>query len=52
MRRGRPPPQKPYSGNLMLRIRPETRAALATAAEISGKSLNQWATELLERAVR
>ncbi len=45
-------PQKPYSGNLMLRIRPETHAALATAAEISGKSLNQWATELLERAVR
>ena len=44
-------PQKPYSGNLMLRIPPETHAALATAAEISGKSINQWATEVLEQAV-
>lgn len=43
-------PQRPYSGNLMLRIPPETHAALATAAEISGKSLNQWAAEVLERA--
>jgi len=43
-------PQKPYSGNLMLRIPPETHAALATAAEISGKSINQWAAEVLERA--
>ena len=43
-------PQKPYSGNLMLRIRPETHAALASAAEVSGKSINQWASEVLERA--
>jgi predicted HicB family RNase H-like nuclease len=43
-------PQKPYSGNLMLRIPPETHAALATAAEVSGKSINQWASEVLERA--
>ena len=45
-------PQKPYSGNLMLRIPPETHAALATAAEVSGKSINQWASEVLERAAR
>lgn len=38
-------PQKPYSGKLMLRIPPEIHAAVATAAEISGKSINQWATE-------
>ena len=42
-------PQKPYSGELMLRIPPEVHAAVATAAELSGKSINQWATEALHR---
>jgi predicted HicB family RNase H-like nuclease len=42
-------PQKPYSGKLMLRIRPETHAAIATAAELSGQSINQWASEALNR---
>lgn len=41
------PPQKPYSGNLMLRISPEVHAALAVAAEVSGKSINQWAADTL-----
>jgi predicted HicB family RNase H-like nuclease len=45
------PPQKPYSGNLMLRVPPETHAAVATAAEVSGKSINQWAIETFEKAV-
>ena len=44
-------PQKPYSGNLMLRIPSEVHAAVAAAAEVSGKSINQWATETFERAV-
>lgn len=43
------PPQKPYSGNLMLRVPPEVHAAVATAAQIQGKSINQWATETLHR---
>ena len=30
-------PQKPYSGKLILRIRPEIHAAVATAAELSGQ---------------
>jgi predicted HicB family RNase H-like nuclease len=42
-------PQKPYSGKLMLRIPPEIHAAVATAAELSGKSINQWALEALNR---
>ena len=42
-------PQKPYSGKLMLRIPPEIHAAVATAAQLSGKSINQWATEALNR---
>ena len=41
------PPQKPYSGKLMLRVPPEVHAAIAMAAEVSGKSINQWATETL-----
>lgn len=45
-------PQRPFSGNLMLRIPPEVHAAVATAAEVSGKSINQWATETFQRAVR
>lgn len=43
-------PQKPYSGKLMLRIDPSTHAAAAMAAESSGKSLNQWASEALRQA--
>lgn len=42
-------PQKPYSGKLMLRLPPETHAAVASAAQISGKSINQWASETLGR---
>jgi len=43
-------PQKPYSGKLMLRVAPDLHARVATAAELSGKSLNQWAAEALGRA--
>jgi predicted HicB family RNase H-like nuclease len=31
----------------MLRIPPEIHAAIAMAAEVSGKSINQWATDTL-----
>ena len=44
-------PQKPYSGKLMLRVPPEVHAAVAAAAEVSGKSINQWATEAFTKAV-
>ena len=42
-------PQKPYSGKLMLRLDPEVHAAIATAAELNGKSINQWVAETLNR---
>lgn len=45
-------PQRAFSGNLMLRIPPEIHAGIATAAEVSGKSINQWATETFAQAVR
>jgi predicted HicB family RNase H-like nuclease len=44
------PPQKPYSGKLMLRVPPEVHAAMAMAAAVSGKSINQWAAEALVNA--
>lgn len=40
-------PQKPYSKNLMLRLPPDIHAAIATAAEVSGKSIEQWTTDTL-----
>jgi len=43
-------PLKPYSGKVMFRLRPETHCNIARAAELAGKSLNQWADEALERA--
>lgn len=42
--------QKPASGKLMLRIPPEVHAAASVAAASSGKSLNQWAAEVLDKA--
>ena len=42
--------QKPYSGNLMLRINPDTHAAVAIISQIHGKSINQWAGEVLDKA--
>jgi predicted HicB family RNase H-like nuclease len=45
-------PNKPYSGKLMLRLSPEIHAAVATAAEVNGKSINQWATETLSKAIQ
>jgi predicted HicB family RNase H-like nuclease len=44
-------PQKPYSGNLMLRIPPDLHAKVATSAQIAGKSINQWAVDALGRVV-
>ena len=43
-------PQKPYSGRVMFRISPEVHAKAATAAELSGKSLNEWAEAALAEA--
>jgi len=42
--------QKPYSGRLMLRVAPDLHARVAVAADLSGKSINQWAAETLGQA--
>ena len=44
-------PEKPASGKLLLRVPPEVHTKALVRAQASGKSLNQWATEALERAV-
>ncbi|WP_349369357.1 type II toxin-antitoxin system HicB family antitoxin [Salinarimonas sp.] len=43
-------PERSFSGNLMLRIEPTVHAAAATAAEATGKSLNQWSEDVLREA--
>lgn len=43
------PPKKPYSGNIMVRVRPEVHARAAMTAAASGKSLNAWAAEIIAR---
>lgn len=45
-------PQRAYSGQVMFRVDPEVHRRAAQAAELAGKSLNQWAAEVLERAAR
>ena len=43
-------PEKPYSGQIMVRIDPAVHASAARAAELSGKSLNKWTEEKLREA--
>jgi len=50
-KRGREP-LKAYSGKLMLRIPPDIHAAVAMAAEASGKSINQLVAEILDQNIQ
>jgi predicted HicB family RNase H-like nuclease len=45
-------PERPASGKLMLRIPPSVHANAIRAAELAGKSLNQWAAQVLGEAAR
>jgi len=45
-------PNKPYSGKLLIRVTAEMHAAIAASAAAAGKSLNQWAAENLDKALR
>ena len=44
-------PEKSASGNLMLRVPPDLHAQALAAAQVAGKSLNQWAVEALGQAL-
>jgi predicted HicB family RNase H-like nuclease len=43
-------PEKPASGKILLRVPPEVHGAALIAAQAAGKSLNQWAIEVLHEA--
>ena len=42
--------QRAVSGQRVVRVKPEVHRKAALAAELSGKSLNQWAEEVLGKA--
>lgn len=44
-------PQRPYSGNLMFRVSPETHEKVAKAAELAGVSINQFGARVLDAVV-
>jgi predicted HicB family RNase H-like nuclease len=43
-------PERPYSGNFTVRISPELHRRIATAAARSGKSVNAFVVEALDRS--
>ncbi|WP_437608904.1 type II toxin-antitoxin system HicB family antitoxin [Erwinia sp. V71] len=47
--RGREP-LRPASGKISLRIQPEVHSAINIAAEVAGKSVNQWINDALIKA--
>jgi predicted HicB family RNase H-like nuclease len=44
------PAQKPCSGKLTLRVPPDVHRRALVRAQAAGKSLNQWAAEVLAKA--
>jgi predicted HicB family RNase H-like nuclease len=46
------PPEKPFSGKVMFRIAPQVHAEAVLAAQLAGKSLNQWAEDVLRQAAK
>lgn len=44
-------PEKPFSGQFVVRAEPSLHKAMATAAKRTGVSLNKWVTATLERAL-
>jgi predicted HicB family RNase H-like nuclease len=43
-------PLKAASGKILLRVSPDVHARALATAKLSGKSLNQWAEEVLDKA--
>jgi predicted HicB family RNase H-like nuclease len=43
-------PERPYSGRIMVRVDPNVHQQAALAAELAGKSLNQWTEDALRDA--
>ena len=45
-------PERPYSGQIMIRVDPSVHANAALAAQLSGKSLAKWTEEKLREAAQ
>jgi predicted HicB family RNase H-like nuclease len=45
-------PEKPFSGQFVVRTEPALHKSIALAAKRTGVSLNKWVTSALERAVK
>ena len=45
-------PEKPFSGQFVVRAEPALHKAVSTAASREGISLNKWVTTALQRAVK
>jgi predicted HicB family RNase H-like nuclease len=45
-------PEKPFSGQFVTRVGPDLHRRVNLAAMLSGKSLNAWVSEQLERGVQ
>ena len=45
-------PNKPYSGQIMVRVAPEVHASSALAAELAGTSLAKWTELVLKTAAQ
>ena len=45
-------PRREFSGKFNLRVSPRLHADISSAAAAEGKSINQWITEVLDRAVQ
>ena len=43
-------PETPYPGTLVMSMSPELHGAIAIAAHLGGKSINEWATDVLRNA--
>lgn len=44
-------PDKPFSGQFITRVSPDLHRQVSVAASVSGKSLNAWVADQLQRAV-
>lgn len=44
-------PEKPFSGNIHLRLQPDLHAKLASEAKYSGLSLNNYINQTLKRSI-
>lgn len=44
--------KKSYSGKVFLRLPSELHARIAETAEASGKSINEWGKDVLEKAIQ